>query len=530
MLNRAANRISPCNIDTLMNHDNDAASSSDGHRIARDTVYNLLGRGLPLVVGLATTPFIVRFLGEERFGLFSIGFALISSFFVFDMGLGRAVAKYGAAYRVSQREAEIPLLIWSAVGLQAVLGTLGGLLLAALTPYLVSDVFVIPEALESEARQVFYLLAATIVLSLLEFSFAGALEAYQRFGLLNAVRAPINVISLLVVVWVAWMDGGLPLFFGLFLVSRFILIGLLFVACSRTVPDFLRRMAFSIDGIRPLFHFGKWVTLSNMLAPALMYADRFLLGTIGSMGQVAYYAAPFQVVERLLIIPGTLSSTLFPTVSALESGRATKQLQALSLQAIHFLVCIMGLMGVVLAAGAPWIVWVFFGEEYLAHSVSVFRILLLGVAVNGVAFIPDSVVQGCGRPDMSAKFHLIEFPIHLVFLIGGYHVGGLAGVAFAWTARVSLDCALLLFYCHLRGWIDGRALLHHRAARNALVLLGTGLAVSQLSWGAPPLHLAGAAILVTALVAYIYRMGLSPMERASLWQFVGRRTGRRKEH
>ncbi len=522
--------IPHCPIETPMTHDNDAEAHGDGQRIARNTVYNLLGRGLPLVVGLATTPFIVRFLGEERFGLFAIGFAIISSFFVFDMGLGRAVARYGAAYRASNREEEVPLLIWSAVGLQTLLGLLGGALLIAVTPYLVAHVFAIPDELHSEARYVFYFLAGTIVLSLTEFSFAGALEAYQRFDLLNAVRAPINVLSLLLILWVAWIEGTLALFFGLFLVSRIVLTGLLFVACGRIVPGFFRRPRPTVASLMPLVHFGKWVTVSNLLAPALLYADRFLLGTLGSMGQVAYYAAPFQIVERLLIIPGTLTSTLFPAISALDSAQANDKLQQLSLQALHFLICIMGLVGVMLAAGAPWIVWLFFGENYLPHSVSVFRILLPGFVLNALAFIPYSIVQGCGRPDITAKFHLIEFPIHLALLVFGYHYGGLAGVAFAWSVRVTLDCALLLYYCHLRGWLDGKLLVRHRATRNALIFLVAGAALSQLSWDAS-LGAKGIALgIVVAVYTYMYSFGLSPTDRDAVWRFIGRRVDGEQEH
>ena len=190
----------------------------------------------------------------------------------------------------------------------------------------------------------------------------------------------------------------------------------------------------------------------------------------------------------------------------------------------------MGLVGVLLAGGAPWIVLLFFGEDYVPQSVAVFRILLPGFVVNALAFIPYSIVQGCGRPDITAKFHLIEFPIHLALLVVGYRYGGLAGVAFAWSMRVTLDCALLLYYCHHRGWLDGKLLLQHRALRNALVFLVAGAALSQLSWEASLGAKCLAFGIVIAVYIYTYLLGLSRTDRDAVWQFAGRRTDRAQEH
>jgi len=495
---------------------------NDGRTIARNTLYNLLGRGLPLLVGLATTPFVVRGLGETRFGLFSIGLAVISSFFMFDLGLGRAVAKYAAAYRAGGREREVPALLWNAVYLQAVLGIGAGLVLAAMTPWLVGGVFAIPDDLAAESAVVFYLLAATVVLCLTEFPFAGALEAYQRFGLINAVRAPINIVSLLYILQVA--QGGHPLwhFFLFFLGSRFAITGLLLYLCRRVIPGLFQGMGPSLASVEPLFHFGKWVTLSNLVAPALLYADRFLLGALGTLGMVAFYTAPFQVLERLLIIPGTLTSTLFPAISALESSRATGEIQRLAARTLHYLVCVMGLGGVALAAAAPWVVWVFFGEAYLPHSVAVFRILLAGIVINALALIPFSIVQGCGRPDITAKLHVLEFPIHLALLYLGYQLAGLPGVALAWMLRVTLDAGLLTLICVMKGWLDLRHLAALGTVRNAGVFLGSGILLSQLQWGASGLHMALACVLVLLVAGYTWKMGLGAEQRREILHFVRR--------
>ncbi len=498
---------------------------NDGHTIARNTAYNLLGRGLPLLVGLATMPFGVRYLGEERFGLFAIGMTIITMSFMFDLGLGRAVAKYVAAYRAEGRAQDIPPLLWSALLIQALLGTLGALVFGACTPWLVESVLTIPEELLPEARNIFYLLAAAAVLTLTESGFAGALEGCQRFGLLNAVRAPANVLGLLFILWVAYIHGPLTLFFTFFLGTRVAVNLLLLLLCSRIIPGLFRNGKPSVAGISPLIHFGKWVTLSNLIAPALLYADRLLVASMGSLGQVAYYTGPFQLAERILIIPSTLTSTLFPAISALDSTNARLNIQRLSAQALHYLVCIMGLTCVALAIGAPWIVWVFFGEAYMNHSVSVLRILLSGLAINALALVPFSVVQACGRPDITAKLHLVEFPIHIIMVVVGYHVAGLPGVALAWTLRVCLDCLLLLAVCDQKSWLRFGRLVEMGTLRNVSVYAAIGAVFSLVTWKADEVQIAWAIGGVVLLIVYTGSMGLTAEERRKLWRLLRRRGG-----
>ena len=62
----------------------------------RNSLLNLMGQVVPLFVGVATVPLIVRGLGPERFGLLSIAWVVLSYSAVFDLGLGRASTKFVA--------------------------------------------------------------------------------------------------------------------------------------------------------------------------------------------------------------------------------------------------------------------------------------------------------------------------------------------------------------------------------------------------------------------------------------------------
>jgi len=54
-------------------------------------------------------------------------------------------------------------------------------------------------------------------------------------------------------------------------------------------------------------------------------------------------------------------------------------------------------------------------------------------------------LQASGRPDLTAKLHLVEVPCYLALLYWGIRTRGIEGAAIAWTSRLSIEAAVLFF-------------------------------------------------------------------------------------
>src|ERR1700722_7164791 len=76
-------------------------------RLARNILWNAVGIGLPMVVGVVVVPAIVKGLGTERFGFLSIVWMMIGYFSIFDLGLGRTLTKLVADRVGAGREDEV---------------------------------------------------------------------------------------------------------------------------------------------------------------------------------------------------------------------------------------------------------------------------------------------------------------------------------------------------------------------------------------------------------------------------------------
>jgi O-antigen/teichoic acid export membrane protein len=410
--------------------------------IARNTVLNLAGLGIPLVVGVAVMPIITRHLGTTRFGLLGLTLALLEYSGLFDFGLGMATTKH-VAERLARGDGQVSHLVVGSVVSQTVFGAIGGAMFALAAPYLVSHVFVIPPAMTAEALSVFRVLAVMIPATLLLMSLRGVLEAAHRFDLSNAIRIPASVASFVIPAAAATAGYSLPAIMVMLLATRLLVCVVTIVAVKRAIPSLAWQLPDDWSMLRPLLAFGGWMSVSNVVSPLLIYLDRFLLGALIGLAAVGYYTAPFDGVIRLLIVPGSLVSALFPSVSGMNAVGDAESLTRVFSKAVRNIFLILSLPALVLMLFGPELLRLWLGPAYAEQGGLAIRILAFGVVANALAHVPSSFVAALGRPDISAKFHLFELAIHVPLAWWLVTRFGVTGAAIAWTTRVTFDAVLL---------------------------------------------------------------------------------------
>jgi len=486
-----------------------------GRRLARNTLYNILGQGLPLVVGLAAIPVTLRALGDARFGLLGLAWAILGYVGVLDLGLGRATTKYVAEYLAAGDETRLRSVGTLAVASQTALGVVGGALFAVVAPLLVKLLGVAP-ALRAEALSMLLALAVSVPFVVLAASLRALLEAAQRFDLVNLIRTPTSAAVLLVPAIAASRGATLP-------VIVLILVAVRIVACAasaavirRAIPGFHWTLDLRWETMRPLLGYGGWVSVSNVISPLLVYLERFLLAALAGVAAVAYYTVPSEVVMRLLIVPAALASALFPALSA--SGAAAGPAELLLGRPVRFLLLILApiVTALVVCAGPLLSLWL--GPVYAARSTAAFAILAVGVLINGLAHLPYTYLLGRGRPDLPAKFHLVELPLYAAAGWLLIRQAGVTGAALAWTLRVTVDAALLVAAVWRVSGVSPRRLLGDRGGRAAAAVLGLA-AIGGASYTLGAQAVLRYALVLASLAVFgagVWRFVLDDTERAGL--------------
>ncbi len=439
----------------------------------RSTAWNLAGNGLPLLAGLWAMPVVAAAVGAEGLGLLALGWAVVGYFGLFDFGLGRVLTQriaqdcaVGASRQhVQMLVTRLGLWMWA-------LGLLGALLLAALAPWLAASWQWSSPALAAQVPWVLTLLAACVPWVVASATWRGVLEGVHAFAPLNWVRIPLGVGLFVVPALVVQFTQSVWAMMAGLLLTRMVgwwALRLAGMAELRRLPASQATPSLPLPRLGEMLRLGGWMTVSNLVGPFMVYADRFVIAALMSTAAVAVYVAPYEVATRLLVVGAALTAVLFPVLSASwfrQPARAVRLYNA----AAALVVWVTGTAVLWLSALAGWGLERWLGPEFASPGERVAHWLLLGVWLNALGQVAMTTVQAAGRPDLSAKLHLIELPIYAVALAWAAYSQSLVVVAMAWALRAGLD-ALALVVLARRLQPAGLA----RWPRESLLLVGLAL-------------------------------------------------------
>jgi len=187
--------------------------------------------------------------------------------------------------------------------------------------------------------------------------------------------------------------------------------------------------------------------VTNLVSPLMVSLDRFLIGAYVSMAAVAYYTTPFQIATNLSIFTAAMVGVLFPAFSASFVHDRTRS-SLLFKRGTKYV--FLSLFPIILVVGTlaheGFNFWL--GAGFAQNSTRVLQWLAVGVLFNNLAQVPFALVQGAGRPDLTAKLHLVELPLYLGLVLWSISSYGINGAAIAWTMRTGIDMLVLMFIAY----------------------------------------------------------------------------------
>lgn len=451
-------------------------------QVAVNAVWNLFGVLLPILAGLVAVPMLLHGLGAARLGIFSLALGLLGFAGVFDLGLGRALTKTVASElgKGSTLEA-IADLVRRGLLVVSFLGIIwGGLLWVGAIP-VARGLFHLTGAFADETAQGVRWLAITLPVVLLSASLIGVLEGLQYFRSVNSLRAPIGAATFLVPAVIAqltdnlgWVIAGLALtrafgtvFFGVMVLHRFPLLG--------------RHHGDSLDATA-MWRFTGWLSVTNLVGPLMVYADRFYLASIFPPAVVAFYTVPLDTLSRATTLPSTAMNAAFPALARMGAQSQSQNIMAAAGRLM------IGLWFVPLLLVAIWLeslLTLWLGGVFALQVEVIAQWLLAGVLFNGFAHIAYAALQSAGRSDLTAKLHVAELPLYALGLVALVSIFGITGAAIAWFARVFMD-TVALYWMAMHQFSGLRHILSQVLAMALLGLLLLGL----VFWGN---HVFGAA-------------------------------------
>ena len=293
--------------------------------LIKNSALNFVGFIIPTIVAIPSLGLLARILGTEKFGLFTLVFAIVGYASIFDAGLTRAVIREISIHR-SNNDEQKKIISTSMISI-AVLGCLAAMLIYFFSPS-ISSLLKVSSINSKDANAALQVLSLSIPFFLLNQIWLAYLEGYECFSSVNAQKIIGNCCIATFPAIFSYCSPTLTFaVWGLFwgrMVS--LLVSLFFTRKMFFGSGFL----FSYTVFIRLIKFGGWMTVSNIVSPLMVYFDRFIISNTLGANCVAYYSAPAEGVNRILNIPNSLARALFPKLSGVIAENDKIKLERLS--------------------------------------------------------------------------------------------------------------------------------------------------------------------------------------------------------
>ncbi|HTW81958.1 MAG TPA: MATE family efflux transporter [Terracidiphilus sp.] len=288
-------------------------------RIAAAGVSALAGKGTSLLVNALTVPITVRYLGAESYGLWITISSVITMFFVMDLGISSTLTNLiSQSYANDDRERAAEYFstaFWILSAIAACLGIAGALAWPHVPWGALFNIKDAPLAHETSqaAAAAFVVFLFALPMALVSKVLAG----YQELHAANLFATAGSVLSLLMVVAVVLMHGGLAVLVGAYAGSTVAANGACMAwMCVYRKPwmkPSLRRFRWGL--IKPIFHSGTQFFAIQVAGLVVFSSDNLIISHYLSPARVTPYAVTWRLVNYIAAAQTLIFPALWPAYS-----------------------------------------------------------------------------------------------------------------------------------------------------------------------------------------------------------------------
>ncbi len=363
------------------------------HQIKGSVVFQTVGMGASFL----TIPLMIRYLGEEQFGVWSTLLTIMSWIVFFDLGVGNGLRNKIAETLANNQRTEASSYIASAYSLIAIFSIFLYISIYIFAPFVPWQVVFNIQSISQEILEHIVQIAAFfIILNFWIGLIRALLGAVQKTSIIALGQLVANILVLLLVLFLIKMTDAsisyLAFVYGLSIVTANLLISIYFY-CKNI--DLLPKPYLDTLHIRPLLAVGLQFFIIQLAVLVVFTTDKILITQLFG----PKYVTPYDVVFKLFsIITFTHALIITPLWSAYtdayHQGDIAWIKATLRMQLIYFLYLCIAVVTMVLVAKQIISVWI--GQDL---EVSRALIVTMGsfVAISMWNNIFAYLVNGTGR-------------------------------------------------------------------------------------------------------------------------------------
>ena len=386
-------------------------------KVARNTVFNAIGRFASMAISLFLTPYIVGKLGNEAFGVWALLFAVTNFAVLFDLGIATAYMKHIAEFHAKNE----PRRVNQVINTGLFFSTAFGLLILGLGVALSDRILGFFNCTLPDAR---FALIGVLVIFTVNYCvmiFRAVLNGLQRLDVVHGAHLVTTVMG--AVCTVVLLERGLGIR-GLVISNLLVtaVCSAAFIACACRVFPPLRISLSHWDKamFKRLFGYGIQVQVAMVSETVNAQVDKVLLGHfVPGKAVITFY----ELGGR---ISGAVRSVSFAMLGAIEAAAAElyasdrhDALDALYHRASRYMMAVTAPMCVFVMVFANDIMLLYMGETGYEMAATAVRFLAVAYCSFLFCAVPKSVARGMAvlKPEVGASLVVLVLNAALSYVL-----------------------------------------------------------------------------------------------------------------
>ncbi len=382
------------------------------------------------MLNLLFTPFLVRTLTLEVFGLLVILNGILGYLTIVDFSFRDALIKYIAESCAKNQLAEANETFNSVLVFQFLLGVICTIFLV----YAESSVlglFKVSAELSGNAHKSYLIMCIGFPISLISGLYASFPVAMQRFdvsSLISTATGCANIIGSIAIVALGYNIPEIMLWN----------VGVLVVSCGvyhfwikGTYPWYRFTLVLNKNIFRRLFSFSVFSQLAKSASIVNDQLLRIIVGSLAGASAVTYYSVPLRLINGLQGLIDKITRVMFPLASELGAAREFGALKQNYLFVAKYLCVLVTPVYLVIALFARDILNIWMGPEFADRSWIVLTLSTLTYYFVFWTMVPSNIALGLGKVKINAFFSVVVGAANAVLTYVLCHKYGITGAASA---------------------------------------------------------------------------------------------------
>lgn len=473
---------------------------------------------LGLIISILYTPFMLRTLGENQYGLYTLVSSIVGYLGLLNFGFSSSYMRYYAKYKVKNNTLGIQRLNGMFMTVFIVLGilifTVGMFLLPNLS-FILGDKIIGSDL--NTAKVLFFIMVLNLSIPLFTTTFNVYVIAHEKFiflKLLSLFKTVFNPLAMVIVLSLGYESIGMSL---VTLSFTLLLEVVLVFYCITKLKIKFNFKNFDFKLMREMAIFSSFIFLNMIVDQINWSVDKFLLGRYQGTTAVAIYGVASQINSYYLMFSTQISSVFIPRINKIVAkGNSDHELTSLftRIGRIQFMILALVFTGF-LCFGQVFVnIWA--GTTY---SSAYYVILLL----IGPVSIP--LVQTIGLEVLRAKnMHKFRSVVYFFIAISNVLISiplvkayGPIGAAFGTALAILLGNGIIInWYYHTKVGINIISFWKEIISLGSAVIIPVllGLSLNYFIDFNNLLYYIGAAVLFTLVyLLFIYFVGMNKSEK-----------------